>query len=321
MSISVRKIQKDDLELIMRWRMDKDITHYMNTDPQLTMEKQLIWYDKISNDETVEYWLAEVDAAPAGVISLNSIDRTSGIASWGYYIGEKKLRSLKLAVSLEMSLYDYVFDVLGLNELTNEVFSLNEGVIKLHLACGSCITKEVKGEVSKNGVDYDITHISITNADWEQIRYGKKYEHIDFDTEFAMHHIGYAVNNMSSSIKMMKRIGYSQLSEMVTDRQRNVMITFMRNKSTGELVELVAPLNENAPVYNICNKWKGVAAPYHICYEVDDIEDAIRKLKLRKIILTEKPSPAPAIENRRVAFLFQKGIGMIELLEKLRIQS
>ena len=38
MSVALRKINEEDLEQIMRWRMDPEITRYMNTDPKLTLE-------------------------------------------------------------------------------------------------------------------------------------------------------------------------------------------------------------------------------------------------------------------------------------------
>lgn len=35
MSVTLRKVTEGDLEQIMRWRMDPEITRYMNTDPSL----------------------------------------------------------------------------------------------------------------------------------------------------------------------------------------------------------------------------------------------------------------------------------------------
>ena len=40
MSVTLRKVTEGDLEQIMRWRMDPEITRYMNTDPKLTLEGQ-----------------------------------------------------------------------------------------------------------------------------------------------------------------------------------------------------------------------------------------------------------------------------------------
>jgi UDP-4-amino-4,6-dideoxy-N-acetyl-beta-L-altrosamine N-acetyltransferase len=181
MNITLRKIQDKDLETIMYWRMAPDITRYMNTNPKLTMESQRKWLASINENDAVMYWVIENNLKPIGLINLADIDWKNKTSLWGYYIGEKSERSFKLALSLEMSLYDYVFDVLDFNELHGEIFSLNEGVIKLHLLCGSHITKEVNGEVEKEGVKYDVTHMSITKEKWNEIRFSKKYEKINFN--------------------------------------------------------------------------------------------------------------------------------------------
>ena len=56
--------------------------------------------------------------------------------------------------------------------------------------------------------------------------------------------------------------------------------------------------------------------PYHTCYEVVDIEVEIKKLKKNGYIQVSKTVPAIAFENRLVCFLYNKNIGLIELLNK-----
>lgn len=137
MSIRLRELREDDLENIMRWRMDPDITRYMNTNPKLTLEGQRKWFKAICGNTDVRYWLIEIDGESAGVINLTGLDRADGCAGWAYYVGEKRLRSMKTALALEMSLYDYVFDILHKKELIGDIFTLNKGVIQLHLYAGA----------------------------------------------------------------------------------------------------------------------------------------------------------------------------------------
>lgn len=181
MGITLRKITEDDLEMIMNWRMSETVTRYMNTNPKLTLEGQKKWYKSLETNEKARNWIIEVDGVPAGLINLADIDWENGTATWGYYIGEEKLRSLRLAISLEMSLYDYGFEVLGFSELYSKVFKLNEGVWKLHTACGCKIIKEVQGEIEKEGVFYDMVHLSIKRDEWLKIRENKKYDKINYD--------------------------------------------------------------------------------------------------------------------------------------------
>lgn len=181
MNIVLRKLTEADLEKVMNWRMDPDITRYMYTDPVLTLEGQKQWLQKIEQDETVRYWMIVVDGVDAGVINLADIDYEKKECIWGYYIGEKKVRSLKLSLTLEWNLYDYVFEILGLDRLYNEVMSANEGVVKLHLMCGGKIDAIYPEHVEKNGVKYDVTAGSITKEEWAKKKAAVSYEKADFE--------------------------------------------------------------------------------------------------------------------------------------------
>lgn len=55
--------------------------------------------------------------------------------------------------------------------------------------------------------------------------------------------------------------------------------------------------------------------PYHICYECENLEEKIRELQSENFLLIREPQPAPAIGNRRVAFMYGENVGQIELLE------
>lgn len=178
--MTLRAIRETDLEDIMRWRMDEDITRYMNTNPKLTLEGQRAWLERIRSNTDVRYWLIEVEGQPAGVINLTGLDDAAGNLGWAYYVGEKRLRSIQTALSLEMSMYDHAFDDLKKKAVYGDVFSLNKGVIQLHKLCGCEIVEERKRHVCKEGIWYDVTFMRMTAENWSAIRSSKKYEKILF---------------------------------------------------------------------------------------------------------------------------------------------
>ena len=55
--------------------------------------------------------------------------------------------------------------------------------------------------------------------------------------------------------------------------------------------------------------------PYHLCYSVKDMGEAIGNLKNSGYALVEKPTCAVAFGSKKVAFLYSKHMGIIELLE------
>lgn len=180
MGIMLRAIRETDLDNIMHWRMAEEITRYMNTNPQLTLEGQKEWLASVRENPDVQYWLIEINGEGAGVISVNGLTRPDGRLGWAYYVGEKRLRSMRTALSLEMSLYDHALIDLRKQAVVSDVFTLNQGVIQLHLLCGCQITEEKKAHVWKEGVSYDVTFLEMTTERWQEIRKTKKYEKIVF---------------------------------------------------------------------------------------------------------------------------------------------
>lgn len=130
-------------------------------------------------------------------------------------------------------------------------------------------------------------------------------------SEFKFHHVGIAVNDIDETASLYMAAGYEK-TETVFDPIQNVHICFLSKKGMPTL-ELLASNDETSPIYKTLQK-NGVT-PYHCCYEVDDIEDAVSRLRKMRYVATSKPVPAVAIEGRRVCFLFHKKIGLIELVE------
>jgi len=176
-----RKLGFDDLERVMHWRMSQHVTKYMNTDPVLTIEAQKKWFQELTDTEANYYWVIEVDDTPCGVINLEGIDVKNKRCTWGYYVAEKSLRSFRLSMCLEMSLYDYVFDIVGMNKISGESFCENAAAIKMHEMCG-CETEGVlKMHIFKNGQFYDVCVQSMYAQLWRKIRSGFQYQKIKFE--------------------------------------------------------------------------------------------------------------------------------------------
>jgi methylmalonyl-CoA/ethylmalonyl-CoA epimerase len=129
-----------------------------------------------------------------------------------------------------------------------------------------------------------------------------------------VHHIGYAVRDIEAAAEGFAALGYRRAGNVTDDPHRNVRILFV-SLADGTLVELVAPLNEHAPVCGTLNAQRGVSHPYHICYETDDFDGDVALLRSRGFLLISDIAPAKAIGMRRVCFLMSNSAGLVELLE------
>ncbi|MBR3449821.1 MAG: VOC family protein [Bacteroidales bacterium] len=128
---------------------------------------------------------------------------------------------------------------------------------------------------------------------------------------FRFHHIGIAVKDLDATASVYEQGGYRR-SVSVYDPVQNVNICWL-TKGDSPIVELLAPINELSPINKTLEK-VGVS-PYHCCYIVDNLENAILELRKQKYVLVSKPVEAVAFCGSRVCFLFNKNIGLIELVE------
>lgn len=181
MSLELVNIEEKDLELIMGWRMNPEITKYMYTDPVLTLEGQKKWLKLINEDNKSRHWLIQMDSIPIGILNITNIDHINKRCLWGYYIGDSSFKGRGIASMLECNIYDYVFENLSLNKLSCEVFSFNEKVVAIHEKFGSKVEGKLKQHIYKNGSYFDVIVMGITRDDWLKIRGNYSYKKINIE--------------------------------------------------------------------------------------------------------------------------------------------
>lgn len=126
-----------------------------------------------------------------------------------------------------------------------------------------------------------------------------------------IHHIGYLVKKIERSISEFEQIGYTLLDSICYDELRDINLCFMENN--GYVIELVSPRSEASVAWNLLKKYGN--APYHICYMVEDLDEAIRNFQEKKYVVTAEPLEAVALGGCKVAFLIGRDTGLIELME------
>lgn len=126
-----------------------------------------------------------------------------------------------------------------------------------------------------------------------------------------VHHIGYLVKKINAAVTEFERLGYTIQQDIVYDDYRKINICFM--EKDGYCVELVSPTDSDSVVAGLLKKYKN--CPYHLCYESFDFENDLSILAQNGYTAIDMPTPAPALSGKRVAFLMNASLGMIELLE------
>lgn len=129
-----------------------------------------------------------------------------------------------------------------------------------------------------------------------------------------IHHIGYIVSDMELSIREFQTLGYLVESPPIEDTLRDIVICFLKND--GYRIEIITPLSENSSYHRMLKKYS--QGPYHLCYECKNLDEFLESSEAKNYVLIQKPMIAPAIHNKRVAFLMSRQNGMIELLETVK---
>lgn len=129
---------------------------------------------------------------------------------------------------------------------------------------------------------------------------------------FKFHHIGVAVKDIDATATVYEQGGFKR-SASIFDPIQNVNICWL-TKEGMPTVELLEPVDEKSPVNKTLEK-NGVT-PYHTCWIVPNIEEVAMQLRKQRYVMVSKPAVAVAFCGSRVAFFFNKAVGLIELVEE-----
>lgn len=127
-----------------------------------------------------------------------------------------------------------------------------------------------------------------------------------------IHHVGYLVKNIEKAKELFLKFGYILEKDVVYDEIRDINICFLCNE--GYRIELVSPKSKDSVVADTIKKMG--ESPYHICYYVSDIESTVKNMREQGFIPTSEIQPAPAIDGKRVCFMYKRNMGLIEFVEK-----
>jgi methylmalonyl-CoA/ethylmalonyl-CoA epimerase len=126
-----------------------------------------------------------------------------------------------------------------------------------------------------------------------------------FGADAAFHHVGLAVRSIANSI--------GNTADVVRDDIQRVSVAFVN--LNGVCVELIEPEHERSPIsMSLANGQPLV----HLCFEVTDLGRAIEKGRAGGFHKVASPAPARAFDDRKIAWVYSRTYGLVELLERER---
>ena len=132
---------------------------------------------------------------------------------------------------------------------------------------------------------------------------------------FKFHHIGLIVKDIILSKEYYSNnLKWEIISDIIYDPIQKVKVIFLRDPIKMDvLYELIEPLEEDSPSIDWLKKGNSL---HHFCYEISDINEAIKVVEESGGFKITNPEPAVAFNNRKIAFMFTPQKLIIELLEE-----
>lgn len=127
-------------------------------------------------------------------------------------------------------------------------------------------------------------------------------EYSFFGKDAVFHHVGVAVKSI---------LAVSPSSTPVVEQTEGVSLAFV--EVNGVTIELLEPLGDDSPIAaSVRNGTKLL----HLCFEVEDLEGALGRSRSAGFHCIRPPAPTEAMDGRRIAWVFSKHYGLVELLER-----
>lgn len=128
-------IQKDDAELIVKWRSKpENYKNFLNAKP-ITLEDHLKWFaGYLKNPTRYDFMISELDGTKIGTCGLSDIDEASCEIS--YMIGEESCRGKGYAKEAVQALSDVAFKELGVEHIDARILSHNKASMHVVLKSG-----------------------------------------------------------------------------------------------------------------------------------------------------------------------------------------
>ena len=140
-------------------------------------------------------------------------------------------------------------------------------------------------------------------------------------SERRLHHVGVVVRDIEAEIDGFARSigGGHWKGRIFHDPLQKVKVTFIESTTAGEpQIELVEPAADDSPVWVFLRAGGGL---HHLCYEVDDLDSYLCELRKAGSKTIRPPLPAVAFDGRRIAWVVTRAKVLLELLERLPVQS
>ncbi|QFG53732.1 GNAT family N-acetyltransferase [Chryseobacterium sp.] len=167
--VTLRAIEKADLELLQIWSNDPDINYMLGGwhFPSSSQDQEK-WYNSLSVGSTNQRFAIDTDELGLiGMANLVDINWKDKNAFHGMLLGDKDMRGKGYGVDTIMAINKYAFEELGLRRLNGSMISYNTASIHVYTKkCGWIIEGTKKDHYFRKNQWWDQVVVGITHEDY-----------------------------------------------------------------------------------------------------------------------------------------------------------
>ena len=167
--VRLRELRRDDIDEILRWINDPEVTGYLSMYRPVTRMAEEKWIDEISaSDRDIVFIMETLDGEYLGNIGLHSIDHVHQHAEMGIVIGRKDRWGQGYGSDAVRTLLRYGFNTLNLNKVWLRVQAGNQRAIRSYKSCGFVTEGRRRQHVFSDGRFHDEDIMSVLRDQWQE---------------------------------------------------------------------------------------------------------------------------------------------------------
>lgn len=172
--VRLRPPAERDLPLFVRWLNDPDVRYWLalSDRPELTMEAEWEWYERMRGSESDVVWVIETeDGKPIGTVGLHNIDEANGRALLGIAVGEKACWGRGYGTQAIRQVLRYAFGELGLRRVELHTDEDNRRGIRCYEKCGFVREGLLRAYRPRRGQPVGAVVMAVLREDWHRENY------------------------------------------------------------------------------------------------------------------------------------------------------
>ena len=162
-SVTIRKMQASDLDVVRSWRNHSDVRLHMLTQHEITPEEHSQWFAAAEKNPLKQVMLVYEEEKPLGLVHF-STEKNDGVMDWGFYLvpHSPKGSGSKLA----RKALNFAFKQQGWHKVCGQVISTNTASRRFHLKTGFMLEGVLRQQAKINHEWLSLWCFGLLATDW-----------------------------------------------------------------------------------------------------------------------------------------------------------